>query len=213
MTHADIGTTLPPEIGNLVRLETLNLNIAPKGFQDTGVGTMGTLPTELGNLERLEILILAGSKFNGTLPSEVGNLHNLRKIDLQYTLLTGVIPSEVANLPNFEALAYLDENAFNNNGVPMDYFNGFTCTQGQYLRSEGLGYRCEGCAFGSFMDLTIHIQQSCFNCAKYATTHGNEATNAGACHCPIFNGIETTPPSGGAHDANAVCQCPEGKLH
>ena len=58
---------LPPELGNLARLEYLDL----VGWENY---LTGPIPPELGNLASLKYLNLAGTGLTGSIPPELGNL-------------------------------------------------------------------------------------------------------------------------------------------
>ncbi len=49
--------SIPPELGNLVNLERLDLS---------GNGLTGVIPPELGRLAKLEVLWLVGTRLQGT---------------------------------------------------------------------------------------------------------------------------------------------------
>ena len=86
---------IPPELGNLINLRSLNLG----GDQLTG-----EIPPELGNLINLERLNLFGDPLTGEIPPELGNLICLRSLNLGRNQLTGEIPPELGNLINLEGL-------------------------------------------------------------------------------------------------------------
>ena len=86
---------IPPELGNLVNLTTLNLS----NNQLTG-----SIPPELGNLTNLESLRLYSNQLIGSIPPELGNLGNLESLRLYYNQLTGSIPPELENLINLRSL-------------------------------------------------------------------------------------------------------------
>ena len=83
---------IPPEIGDLEKLEVLNINMAE--FQKS------VLPKELGNLKELKKLTFRQCLLSGTIPAELGNLTNLILLDLEANLLTGSIPNEICKLTN-----------------------------------------------------------------------------------------------------------------
>lgn len=64
-------TELPPEIGNLVNLQSLNLSN----------NELSNLPPEIGNLNNLVYFNLNNSQLS-SLPVEIGNLTNLRELHL-----------------------------------------------------------------------------------------------------------------------------------
>ena len=75
---------LPPELGNLAKLERLNLLLNK---------VSGSIPSELGMLFNLEELILMGNKLTGVIPIEMGSLVNLEKMFLSSgNQFTGCIP-------------------------------------------------------------------------------------------------------------------------
>ena len=94
------GGGIPPELGNLANLETLDL--ARNELN-------GGIPPELGNLVNLETLDLGRSGLRGEIPLELGNLVNLTFLDLSGNMLGGGppgggIPPEMGNLANLETL-------------------------------------------------------------------------------------------------------------
>ena len=98
-----LAGTIPPELGNLMGLKTLNLT----GNNAGGNNLTGPIPSELGNLLNLEWLGLFGS-LSGSIPSELGNLTNLTLLGLSNNQLTGSIPSELGNLTNLTHLGLAD---------------------------------------------------------------------------------------------------------
>ena len=80
--------TLPPEIKNLTKLNTLHLH---------GNKFSGPIPTEITQLSTLQSLTLYENDFTGTVPPGLGSLP-LRTLDLSRSLLTGSIPTELENL-------------------------------------------------------------------------------------------------------------------
>ena len=87
---------IPPEIGDLEKLEVLYINMAE--FQNS------ELPKELGNLKELKKLTLRQCLLSGSIPVELGNLTNLILLDLESNLLTGSIPNEICKLTNLVKL-------------------------------------------------------------------------------------------------------------
>ena len=92
--------TIPPEIGQLTSLVTLQLE---------NCGLTGSIPPEIGNLTNLGSLYLDGNQLSGSIPSEIGDLTSLVQLDIQDNQLTGSIPSEIGQLTNLEVLR-LNEN-------------------------------------------------------------------------------------------------------
>ena len=122
---------LPPELGNLDKLESLWLNgsgvsedqlgdlgtvldaDALRAFRDLARGAQiltGEIPPELGNLKNLENLDLSRNRLTGEIPPELGNLHNLKFLDLHRNSLTGEIPPELGNLVNLKERLWLNIN-------------------------------------------------------------------------------------------------------
>ena len=90
---------LPPEIGRLSSLESLDLhrNWRP-GPSSTGL--TGRIPPEIGKLSNLSDLNLSSNELIGTIPTELGELTNLVRLDVGYNDLTGRIPIELTELPS-----------------------------------------------------------------------------------------------------------------
>ena len=141
--------TIPPEIGNLVDLKTLNLSnqqICGKGGCDrepsklTGlipaeIGRLANLqeldlsynaltdiPVELGNLVNLQTLDLSVNQLAGSIPPEIGNLVKLEKLSLFGNQLSGSIPPEIGNLVNLQVL-YLFSNPLLSGAIPPEIGN------------------------------------------------------------------------------------------
>ena len=91
---------IPPEVGNLARLTTLNLE---------NNNLTGRIPPELGNLVRLRELRVRGNDLTGPIPPELGNLVELREMGLSNNDLTGPIPPELGNLAGLSWL-FLSNN-------------------------------------------------------------------------------------------------------
>ncbi len=91
---------IPPELGNLARLEELDLSIN---------SLTGTIPPELGNLVNLRRLALGDNRLTGVIPPELGRLVDLQVLDLRDNALTGAIPPELGNLTELRVFR-LDKN-------------------------------------------------------------------------------------------------------
>ena len=96
----DLSGPIPPEIGNLTALRRLYLH---------GNELSGPIPPEIGNLTALEDLLLRVNDLSGPIPPEIANLTALRWLDLWANELSGPIPPEIGNLTALENL-YLSEN-------------------------------------------------------------------------------------------------------
>ena len=60
-----IGGVLPTEIGELVKLEVLDLSKNKKEGVEGSLGISGDIPTEIGNLVELKILVLFENDLSG----------------------------------------------------------------------------------------------------------------------------------------------------
>ncbi len=94
--NARLGWTLPPELGNLVRLIELD-----------GVNSdlTGEIPSELGNLARVERIGLNCNSLSGPLPPELGRLTRLQELGLSRNSLSGTIPPELGRLTSLRELS------------------------------------------------------------------------------------------------------------
>ncbi len=89
-----LGGKLPPELGNLDKLESLSLS-----------GTLNEeIPSSLASLANLSSLSISGSRLCGAIPAELGSLNNLTALDLSNNQLSGAIPPELGSLDKLTAL-------------------------------------------------------------------------------------------------------------
>ena len=112
---------IPPELGNLAKLERLDLSRNRLGksvsnlkdlrniallflWQVKKVEREEGLPPELGNLYNLTVLDLSHNSYEWCIPRTFGNLTNLERMDLSYNNLKGPIPEELGNLTNLRKL-------------------------------------------------------------------------------------------------------------
>lgn len=127
---------LPPEIGNLLELTSLNLRKNQlSGFIPSEFGNLsnltyvqlylnqlsGSLPAEIGNLSNLTFLNLGSNDLGGSIPSTVGNLSNLTYLSIRSNKLTGSIPASIGNLSSLTSLN-LDSNKLSGN-IPASLGN------------------------------------------------------------------------------------------
>jgi hypothetical protein len=129
MNYNELRGSLPSEMGNLAKLQTLSLYFNHLSEP---------LPPELGNLSDLEMLILHSNKLSGHIPPELGNLSSLRKLDLESNSLSGRIPPELGNLTNLETLN-LNNNELSGS-IPPDLGN-LSNLQGLFLAGNNLSGR------------------------------------------------------------------------
>ncbi|KAF5454302.1 hypothetical protein F2P56_023978 [Juglans regia] len=87
---------LPPEIGNLTKLENLYL---------LGSNLIGHIPESIGKLVSLKNLDLSGNSLSGEIPTGIGGLKSVEQIELYENQLSGGLPESIANL---SALLRLD---------------------------------------------------------------------------------------------------------
>ncbi|WP_202965067.1 F-box protein, partial [Neochlamydia sp. EPS4] len=90
-------TSLPAEIGQLSKLQTLKLN----------QNQLTALPVEIGQLSQLQWLNLRQNQLTN-LPAEIGQLSNLLQLHLDQNQLTA-LPAEIGQLSNLLQL-HLDQN-------------------------------------------------------------------------------------------------------
>jgi len=94
--------TIPPEIGELVHLEDLDL------FRND-IG--GQIPSEIGNLKKLKFMDATLNAFTGTIPDTMFELTELSHLDLKANQLTGSLPDKFNRLSDLKFI-YLSKNQF-----------------------------------------------------------------------------------------------------
>ncbi|XVF58256.1 hypothetical protein PTKIN_Ptkin07bG0050000 [Pterospermum kingtungense] len=87
--------SIPPEIGNLKRLEHLDLH-------DNTLD--GHIPSEIGNLKNLSVLNLRSNNLDGSIPFPLFGLTSLFQLDLSENRLTESIPNKIGNLKGLKYL-------------------------------------------------------------------------------------------------------------
>ncbi len=135
----DLGSLygpIPPEIGQFLNLDTLNLSLNNlSGTIPSEISYLnnlktlnlyynklsGNLPSEIENLTGLENLFLNNNKMYGSIPSQVGNLSNLIKFHINQNFISGSIPPEIGNLGNLESLHIAENNLAGE--IPSEMFN------------------------------------------------------------------------------------------
>ncbi len=100
-----VSGTLPDELGNLLKLQFLDLT-----FQDIS----GPLPATLGNLGDLIWMEFDGNRITGTIPGTFGYLSNLELLNIRSNNLSGPLPDELGNLTSLKFLV-LDDNRISGN--------------------------------------------------------------------------------------------------
>ncbi|MYA63524.1 MAG: hypothetical protein F4Y21_02500, partial [Gemmatimonadetes bacterium] len=86
---------IPPELGHLPHLETLNLREN---------NLTGPLPPEIGHAIRLREIDLGHTELAGAIPATLGRLVDLRRLNFEYVPFTGSIPPELGALAELEFL-------------------------------------------------------------------------------------------------------------
>jgi hypothetical protein len=115
----NLDGTIPPEIGDLIELKSLILNV-----YGSTCNIHGTIPPEIGNLTNLEELIINFANLSGNIPVEIGNCTALKELELWHNQLTGTIPNELGNLVNLELIT-LEYNQLTGT-IPASFAN---CTK------------------------------------------------------------------------------------
>ena len=93
---------IPPEIGNLVNLETLVLG---------GNQFSGDIPSEIWTMTNLTELHVSGNQLTGSIPPEISELTNLVELHLSGNQMYGNIPAEIGSILTLEQL-FLHSNQF-----------------------------------------------------------------------------------------------------
>ena len=92
LSSNNVSGVLPPEIGKLIFLESLDLYYNFIG---------GTIPKEIGDCKNLHELNLRHNDFVGELPSCIGNLTHLEYWNFVENSLSGPLPNSIKNHPLF----------------------------------------------------------------------------------------------------------------
>ncbi|GEM_PF-208128 len=107
--------SIPTQIGDLTKLEVLDLSSNNLGTNTTGNNNTGEIPTQIKNLINLKKLYLNTSRLNGNIPSDIDNLAtNLEEINLSNNNLTGNLPNKIYDLTSLKKLD-LSTNHFKGN--------------------------------------------------------------------------------------------------
>ena len=92
----NLTDSIPPELGNLTRLEVLAL---------FGNELTGRIPPELGKLTRVRDFSLSSNQVEGPIPPEIGGMVSVDAMYLSGNQLSGPIPAEFGNLVALEHLS------------------------------------------------------------------------------------------------------------
>ncbi|KAH9753762.1 Receptor-like protein 13 [Citrus sinensis] len=88
---------IPPQIGNLTRIQTLNLSHN---------NLTGSIPSTFSNLKHVESLDLSNNKLNGKIPHQLVELKTLEVFNVAYNNLSGEIPEWKAQFATFNESSY-----------------------------------------------------------------------------------------------------------
>ncbi|KAH9716557.1 Receptor-like protein 13 [Citrus sinensis] len=88
---------IPPQIGNLTRIQTLNLSHN---------NLTGSIPSTFSNLKHVESLDLSNNKLNGKIPHQLVELKTLVVFSVAYNNLSGEIPEWTAQFATFNESSY-----------------------------------------------------------------------------------------------------------
>ncbi|KAG8370799.1 hypothetical protein BUALT_Bualt13G0021100 [Buddleja alternifolia] len=112
ISDMDLVGTIPPQLGNLSFLVSLNLRY--NFFR-------GNLPEELSLLHRLKYINLIVNNFGGEVPMWFGFLPKLQFLYLGNNSFTGSIPFSISNLSNLEELGFSLNHL--SGSIPSTLFN------------------------------------------------------------------------------------------
>ncbi|XP_030971278.1 probable LRR receptor-like serine/threonine-protein kinase At1g56140 isoform X2 [Quercus lobata] len=91
--------SLPPELGNLVKLERIFID-------SCGLG--GEIPSTFANLKNMQFMWASDSPFTGRIPDFIGNWTKLIQLRIQGNSFEGPIPSSFSNLTSLKSLRISD---------------------------------------------------------------------------------------------------------
>ncbi|XP_044954563.1 receptor kinase-like protein Xa21 [Hordeum vulgare subsp. vulgare] len=125
ISHNQFRDSIPPEIGSLINLGSLNLSHNK---------LTGKIPSTLGACVRLESLNLGGNHLEGSIPQSLANLKGVKALDFSQNNLSGTIPKF---LETFTSLQYLNMS-FNNFEGPVPIGGVFDNTSGVSFQGNAL---------------------------------------------------------------------------
>ena len=122
--------SIPPSIGNLPVLQSLNLN---------NNQLSGTVPSSFGNLKILSALYLDSNRLSGTIPSSISSLKPSISIDLSYNYYTFDALEFVAQLFVLAKYDHQKNIPIHQNGSTLSVLAGGTLSNNTYklLKWEG----------------------------------------------------------------------------
>ena len=140
--------TIPPEIGNLSSLVSLDMN--ENSFY-------GSIPSSIFNMSCIQVITLTGNALSSKLPIDMcmHSLRNLKTLRISFTKLYGEIPSSLGLCSNLDLLSLYHNNLVGE--VPKEIGNLTHLTQ------LFLGYnRLTGMYIFLYIPIFIFILSSCF---------------------------------------------------
>ncbi|PIN21427.1 Serine/threonine protein kinase [Handroanthus impetiginosus] len=142
---------IPSEIGNLLNLDTLNLdinnltyipaaifNISTLEVLSVGVNNItGSLPSTMGqHLPSIGTILLGENNLIGSIPDSVSNASSLTKLDLFLNELSGRIPNSLGELRFLESLN-IAGNKFTSESMELSFLTSLTYCRRLKLISIG----------------------------------------------------------------------------
>lgn len=211
LDHNNLNGSIPPEIGNLTKLNDLALNNnLLSGLIPASLGNLtslyrlnltvnqlsGSIPSEIGAMHNLGVLWLSYNNLSGQIPHEIGNLRNLLAIDLSYNNLSGQIPAETGNLNNLTILS-LQNNILS--GAVPSHIGVLTQLSTLQLNNNSLTTIPDSIVYLSNISLCdLGQNQFCTLSpvsAAWANTHDPDWASSQSCAKPDIQ-ITATPISG-----------------
>ncbi|KAH9687681.1 Receptor-like protein 1 [Citrus sinensis] len=104
---------IPPQIGNLTRIQTLNLSHN---------SLIGSIPSTFSNLEQIESLALSYNKLIGKIPHQLVELNALAVFSVGYNNLSDEIPKWKAQFATFNESSYEGNTFLYDNLIDIDSF-------------------------------------------------------------------------------------------
>jgi hypothetical protein len=127
---------IPEEMGQLIMLQSLNLNnnkfygLIPKSIGKlinleelylNNNDLSGEIPKEVESLEKLSIMDLGNNDLYNYIPEEIGSLQSLQNLNLQNNNLSGAIPISLSYLKNLKNINLSGNNNLQGAIPPLEY--------------------------------------------------------------------------------------------
>ncbi|XP_057792747.1 receptor-like protein EIX1 isoform X2 [Salvia miltiorrhiza] len=105
LSMASLAGGIPPELGNLTHLRTLDLSNDLLEDDTSYLNTLnGPIPNIFAGLNLLELLDLSGNMLQGEIPKSLGNMSHLQVLNLHNNDLQGHIHQTFVNFPSLQNL-------------------------------------------------------------------------------------------------------------